>query len=138
MATQSATLQDGTPITINKSGPGQLTIKDLVKGGYMAVGLGILTALQQLIANGADQIFSPHAGKTVGLAAVGGLVTYLLKNLFSEQHSVVAEINWPDKIANAQTLSELDQMQPEVPAEFMPLWTQRYQDIANGHGGTTK
>ena len=54
--------------------------RDLIKGAVMAVLVPVLLIIQQSIAAG-DLIFN---WKAIGMAAIAGLVAYLLKNFFTD------------------------------------------------------
>lgn len=84
---QKATLANGQPITVQTSGPFQLVSADFIKALIVAVIAAVLGAIEQAVSDGT--LFAPGSLKVIGLAAVGGFVSYLLKNFFSTTSRVV-------------------------------------------------
>lgn len=65
------------------------------------------------------------------------------KNLISDfiddvPPTTVDEINWPEKIESCTTTDELDAIHADVPPEYETFWQNKYQELANGHGGIPK
>ena len=80
--------------TITTSKRFSLNLQDIGKGLILAIGTPVLVIIQQSISAGA-LVFD---WKLIGMAAVGGGVSYLLKNFFTPAQTVIVPpTNTPDK-----------------------------------------
>jgi hypothetical protein len=74
-------------IQIKTSEQFKIDWRDVGKGLILAIGTPVLVIIQQSISAGSF-VFD---WKVIGMAAVGGGVTYLLKNFFTPAQTVITE-----------------------------------------------
>jgi hypothetical protein len=66
-----------------------LGLQDYLKGAIVAIGTGIITALQPILSSG--QLPTLIQLKTCGIAALAAGVAYLAKNLFTNSNGQIAK-----------------------------------------------